>query len=63
MAKDLAWTTRNNAFAIPAAVGVLYPVGILLTPALGADFMSLSTIIMAINARRLKAPQESSVDK
>jgi len=35
---------------------VLYPVGILLTPALGAVFMSLSTIIVAINARRLKTP-------
>jgi len=56
MAQNLVWATGYNAFAIPAAAGVLYPVGILLTPALGAVFMSLSTIIVAINARRLKAP-------
>ena len=61
MAQNLVWATGYNAFAIPAAAGVLYPVGILLTPAIGAIFMSLSTIIVAINARRLKAPQESSV--
>jgi Cu2+-exporting ATPase len=61
MAQNLVWATGYNAFAIPAAAGVLYPVGILLTPAIGAVFMSLSTIIVAINARRLKAPQESIV--
>jgi len=56
MAQNLVWATGYNAFAIPAAAGVLYPVGILLTPAIGAVFMSLSTIIVAINARRLKTP-------
>ncbi|MBU1672335.1 MAG: cadmium-translocating P-type ATPase [Actinobacteria bacterium] len=56
MAQNLGWATGYNAFAIPAAAGVLYPLGILLTPALGAVFMSLSTIIVAINARRLRAP-------
>ncbi len=56
MAQNLGWATGYNAFAIPAAAGVLYPVGILLTPALGAVFMSLSTIIVAINAKRLRAP-------
>ncbi len=55
MAQNLVWATGYNAFAIPAAAGVLYPVGVLLTPALGAVFMSLSTIIVAINARRLRA--------
>ncbi len=60
MAQNLVWATGYNAFAIPAAAGVLYPVGLLLTPALGAVFMSLSTIIVAINARRLRAPHESS---
>jgi Cu2+-exporting ATPase len=60
MAQNLVWATGYNAFAIPAAAGVLYPVGILLTPAIGAVFMSLSTIIVAINARRLRAPRESS---
>jgi len=56
MAQNLVWATGYNAFAIPAAAGVLYPVGILLTPAVGAVFMSLSTIIVAINAKRLKTP-------
>ncbi|MHB8896987.1 MAG: HAD-IC family P-type ATPase, partial [Candidatus Geothermincolia bacterium] len=55
MEQNLVWATGYNVFAIPAAAGVLYPLGILLTPALGAVFMSLSTIIVAINARRLRA--------
>ncbi len=58
MVQNLAWATGYNAFAIPAAAGVLYPVGILLTPALGAVFMSLSTVIVAINAKRLRPPRE-----
>jgi len=40
--------------AIPMAAGVLYPAGILLTPAAGAVLMSLSTVIVAINARLLR---------
>ena len=60
MAQNLAWATGYNAFAIPAAAGVLYPVGILLTPALGAIFMSLSTVIVAVNARRLRAHRGST---
>jgi Cu2+-exporting ATPase len=40
--------------AIPLAAGVLYSAGVLLTPAVGAVFMSLSTVIVAINARLLK---------
>jgi Cu2+-exporting ATPase len=45
--------TDYNAFAIPLAAGVLFGWGILLSPALGAVLMSLSTIIVAINARLL----------
>jgi Cu2+-exporting ATPase len=63
MGQNLVWATGYNAFAIPSAAGVLYPVGILLTPALGAVFMSLSTIIVAINAKRLKAPSTPSFIK
>ena len=43
-----------NAFAIPLAAGVAYAWGILLSPALGAAFMSLSTIVVAINAKLLE---------
>jgi Cu2+-exporting ATPase len=56
MVQNLGWATGYNVFAIPLAAGVLYPVGILLTPAIGAALMSLSTIIVAFNARRLKIP-------
>jgi cation transport ATPase len=43
-----------NAFAIPLAAGVLHRYGIILSPALGAVLMSLSTVIVAINARLLR---------
>jgi len=43
----------TTTFALPLAAGILAPIGILLSPAIGAVFMSLSTIIVAINARRL----------
>jgi Cu2+-exporting ATPase len=54
MAQNLAWATGYNAFAIPLAAGALYKFGILLSPAMGAVLMSLSTVIVAINARFLK---------
>ena len=54
MVQNLAWATGYNAFAIPLAAGVLYRYGILLSPAVAAVLMSLSTIIVAINARFLK---------
>ena len=54
MVQNLGWATGYNVFAIPLAAGVLYPVGIVLSPAIGAVLMSLSTIIVAFNARRLK---------
>jgi Cu2+-exporting ATPase len=54
MAENLAWATGYNLFAIPLAAGVLYPFGILLTPAVGAVLMSLSTLIVAFNARSFK---------
>jgi Cu2+-exporting ATPase len=57
MAQNLAWATGYNAFAIPLAAGVLYKYGIILSPALGAVLMSLSTLIVAINARFLKVKQ------
>jgi Cu2+-exporting ATPase len=54
MVQNLAWATGYNAFAIPLAAGVLYRSGLLLSPAMGAVLMSLSTVIVAINARFLK---------
>nr|WP_292376882.1 heavy metal translocating P-type ATPase [Methanosarcina sp. UBA411] len=54
MYQNLLWATGYNVFAIPLAAGVLYGYGILLSPAMGAVFMSLSTVIVAINAQILK---------
>ncbi len=54
MVQNLLWATGYNAFAIPLAAGVLFTYGILLSPAMGAVLMSLSTVIVAINARLLK---------
>jgi Cu2+-exporting ATPase len=54
MIQNLIWATGYNAIAIPLAAGVLYPTGFVLDPAIGAVFMSLSTIIVAINASLLK---------
>ena len=54
MIENLAWATGYNAFAIPLATGVLYKFGILLSPALGAILMSVSTVIVAINSRFLR---------
>ena len=54
MIQNLIWATGYNVFAIPLAAGVLYSWGIVLSPALGAVLMSLSTIIVAINAKLLK---------
>lgn len=54
MAQNLVWATGYNVLAIPLAAGALYSAGILLAPALGAVFMSLSTIIVAINAQTLR---------
>src|ERR1035437_8022984 len=54
MYQNLHWATWYNVFTIPLAAGVLYGYGVLLGPAMGAVFMSLSTVIVAINARTLK---------
>lgn len=54
MVQNLLWATGYNAIAIPLAAGVLFKYGILLSPALGAVFMSLSTVIVAINAKLLR---------
>jgi Cu2+-exporting ATPase len=54
MIQNLVWATGYNVVALPLAAGVLAPWGILLSPAVGAVLMSLSTIIVAINAQLLR---------
>ncbi|EIA07318.1 copper-translocating P-type ATPase [Flavobacterium frigoris] len=54
MIQNLLWATAYNVVTIPLAAGVLYSSGFVLGPAVGAVFMSLSTVIVAINAQLLK---------
>ena len=54
MMQNLAWATGYNTFAIPLAAGVAAGAGILLSPAVGALLMSISTVIVAINAMLLR---------
>ncbi len=57
MIQNLLWATGYNVVALPLAAGILAPVGILLSPAVGAVLMSLSTIIVAVNAQLLRRTQ------
>jgi Cu2+-exporting ATPase len=57
MLQNLAWATGDNVIAIPLAAGVLAGVGFVMSPAISAVLMSLSTIIVAINARLVRAPR------
>jgi len=54
MVQNLIWATGYNVIALPLAAGVLASVGFVLSPAVGALFMSLSTVIVAINAQLLR---------
>ncbi|MCF7944946.1 MAG: copper-translocating P-type ATPase [Spirochaetia bacterium] len=58
MVQNLIWATGYNVIAIPLAAGVLYNAGIVLSPEVGAIFMSLSTVIVAINAQLLSVKKE-----
>jgi Cu2+-exporting ATPase len=55
MKENLIWATGYNVIALPLAAGILAPFGFLLSPALGALFMSLSTVIVAINAQTMRS--------
>ena len=57
MIQNLVWATAYNIVALPLAAGILAPLGFVLSPAVGALFMSLSTIIVAINAQFLRRAQ------
>lgn len=54
MVQNLVWATAYNVIALPLAAGILYHQGVVITPALGAVLMSMSTIIVAINARLIR---------
>ena len=54
MVQNLWWATGYNVVAIPVAAGVLAPWGVLLSPAVGAMLMSISTLVVAINAQLLR---------
>jgi Cu2+-exporting ATPase len=62
MVQNLLWATGYNVIAIPLAAGVLYKFGIVLSPAIGAALMALSTVIVAINARFLHVEREQGVN-
>jgi len=62
MIQNLIWATGYNTFAIPLAAGALYAWGVLLTPALGAVLMSVSTVIVAVNARLLRLKAEPKAE-
>jgi Cu2+-exporting ATPase len=57
MMQNLVWATGYNVFAIPLAAGLLYGSGIVLSPALGAMLMSVSTVVVAFNAQLLRRTQ------
>jgi len=57
MVQNLIWGAGYNLLAIPLAAGAFMPLGLVLSPALGAVLMSLSTIIVAANAQLLRRPQ------
>ncbi|PJH64287.1 heavy metal translocating P-type ATPase, partial [Salmonella enterica subsp. enterica serovar Enteritidis] len=59
MTQNLWWGAGYNIIALPLAAGVLAPIGFILPPAVGAAVMSLSTIIVAINAMLLKIDPEN----
>ncbi len=54
MIQNLIWATGYNVIALPLAAGILYKAGVLLSPAVGAVLMSVSTVVVAINASLLK---------
>ena len=60
MIENLIWATGYNIVALPLAAGILAPIGFILSPAIGALAMSLSTVIVAINAQLLRRAEVGS---
>jgi Cu2+-exporting ATPase len=63
MVQNLIYATGYNAVTIPLAAGALAWAGIVLSPAVGALIMSLSTVVVAINARRLDSDDDGRDDE
>ncbi|ELY55039.1 heavy metal translocating P-type ATPase [Natronolimnohabitans innermongolicus] len=59
MQENIVWAAGYNVFALPLAAGILAPVGLLLSPAVGAVLMSASTVIVAVNAQLLRRAELS----
>lgn len=62
MYQNLWWAAGYNIFAIPLAAGILYSLGILIIPAVGALFMSASTVIVALNSQTLRRYEPKVVE-
>lgn len=60
MIQNFIWAAGYNVVAIPLAAGVLFSAGIIISPAIGAVFMSVSTVIVAVNAQFLKRKMRKS---
>jgi len=54
MQENIVWAAGYNVIALPLAAGLLAPIGVLLSPAVGAVLMSASTIVVAVNAQLLR---------
>ncbi|WP_436892025.1 heavy metal translocating P-type ATPase [Nocardiopsis dassonvillei] len=63
MVQNLVWAAGYNVLAVPLAAGVLAPVGFVLAPAVGAVLMSLSTVIVALNAQLLRRVDLSQAER
>ena len=63
MVQNLIWAAGYNIIALPLAAGVLAPIGFVLSPAVGALLMSLSTVIVAINAQLLRGHELAALEK
>jgi len=59
MVQNLVWAAGYNVIGIPLAAGVAYPLGIMVSPALAAVFMTVSTVVVSINAILLRRVQLS----
>jgi Cu2+-exporting ATPase len=61
MVQNLWWAAGYNIFAIPLAAGLLYNIGIVVSPAIGALLMSISTVIVALNSQTLRKYEPQTI--